>query len=119
MECKKLSHKLLDLGWFYAIGTLEHSGMHDDGIMVECKTPFTYDYNNGVAVVYDEWGRPWIFPGTAVTVISETNETVHTVIKKFQCQRGAYVPHSNDGGRFMQEVLMDVWLKALETMRIA
>ena len=46
MGCK-LSHVLLDTGWFCALGTSEHPGaMRGEGHLVPLGTPFTHDYNN-------------------------------------------------------------------------
>lgn len=95
----QLSHMLLDLGFFSALGTTERSGGSPDGFHVERKTPNTWDYNNGVTVVYDEAGRPWIIPGEYVT------DEIRAELKQFDLKRGAYVPHSNDGGHFIHTVV--------------
>ena len=92
----KLSHKLIDIGFFSALGTSEHPGMSYEECHVKRGTANTYDYNNGVTVVYDEEGRPWI---------SLRNVITDEFVEKFLLKRGAYVPHSNDGGHFVREVI--------------
>ena len=95
----KLSHQLLDLGFFSALGTTEHAGGGRDGFLVKRGTPNTFDGNNGVSVVYDEAGCPWILRG------SPTLDMWKTLVVPFALKRGAHVPHSNDGGAFVHQVL--------------
>lgn len=102
---RKLSHVLLDLGLFCALGTTERSGVELK--LVKKGMPYTTDTNNGVSVVYDEAGRPWVmrlqeagslgYPGKEIQACLDENGK--------ELKRGAYVPHSNDGGHFMREVL--------------
>ena len=66
------------------VGMIEHAGGNAKQLTIKKGTPLTWDYNNGVTVVYDENGDPWLHRGS--TKISD----------KFV--RGAYVPMSNDGG---------------------
>ena len=96
----KLSHKLIDLGFFSVLGTTEHAGGGRDGFLVKRGTPNTFDGNNGVSVVYDETGCPWILRGGTVSL-----NTWNTLVRPFNLRRGAHVPHSNDGGRFVHEVV--------------
>lgn len=100
MGCDKLSHILLDLGCFSVLGTTERSGGNTTGPIVERGKALTWDYNNGVLAVYDEKGRPWIMGGG-----HEKFNEVQAEISRNQLKRGAHVPHSNDGGRFIREVL--------------
>ena len=93
----KLSHTLLDLGFFSALGTTERIGGEET--LVERRAPNAWDYNNGALVVYDEAGRPWILPG------EKFNDDTRDAIGKFGLKRGAYVPHSNDGGGFIHTVV--------------
>ncbi len=92
-----LSHQLIDGGFFCALGTTEHPGMTQPGVIVKKGTPFTWDYNNGTFVVYDEAGRPWITGDRAVMDRFE--------VACHQLSRGAYVPHSNDSGHFIRAIL--------------
>jgi len=94
----KLSHNLLDNGWFCVLGTTEHSGMSQKGCLVKRGKAYTYDHNNGTFVVYDEEGRPWIpsEKGKVQALWNEFPEHYHHM------QQGAYVPHSNDGGHFVR-----------------
>jgi len=97
----KISHDLMALGFFSALGTSEHPGMIDKEIHVKRGTPHTFDSNNGVTVVYDEDGRPWITSKNYGGGIESLREANHW----YALQRGAYVPHSNDGGHFVHEVI--------------
>jgi hypothetical protein len=99
----KLSHELLDRGFFSALGTSEHPGAaYGPGVLVVRGTPYTFDHNNGTTVVYDEVGRPWI---------KKTDGMESERLRKWanenrvELKYGAYVPHSNDGGCFMSEVV--------------
>jgi len=100
MGDKKLSHKMIDLGFFSALGTIEHVGGNSgEGRYIRLGTPNTYDLNNGVAVVYDEVGRPWIMNGLHLP------REIDDIISQHSLVRGAYVPHSNDGGRFVLKTM--------------
>lgn len=104
----KLSHKLIDFDFFCALGTTQHAGPRRLEIIVKRGTPNTYDHNNGVTVVYDEVGRPWIRYGRHVPPhmsANEYNESINRLIGEYKLVRGASVPHSNDGGCFVREVL--------------
>ena len=99
----KLSHKLIDLGFFSALGTSETSkGKMGEYVYVKRGKPRTYDSNNGVTVVYDEDGRPWIIITFA---ISKVAVSFNEAVLEHNLQRGAYVPHSNDGCYFIHKVI--------------
>lgn len=95
----KLSHNLIDLGFFSILGTSEHPAMCKEEKHVKRGTPHTYDSNNGVMVIYDEEGRPWLIRNGLV------EKEAQSLIDLYHLQHGAYVPHSNDGGRFVHEVM--------------
>jgi hypothetical protein len=95
----KLSHTLIDYGFFSALGTTEREGLPGQRI-IERGTPKTWDRNNGVFVVNDEIGRPWI-----VRVSITSIDIIETLNREFPLQQGANVPHSNDGGHFVRCVL--------------
>jgi hypothetical protein len=99
MGMSKLSHVLLDFGFFSALGTSER-GLPPEEALVKRGTPNTFDSNNGVTVVYDEEGRPWIMHHTCVT------DEVWNALQEYSLKCGANVPHSNDGGHFMHEVVL-------------
>lgn len=101
MGTEKLSHILLDMGFFSALGTTEWVG--GEKKLVLRGTPKTWDINNGVIVVYDENGSPWISPNREVGNVTLAVNKYR--VGQFDLQRGAYVPHSNDGGNFVIEVL--------------
>lgn len=88
---------LLRVGFFSALGTTEHK----DGVplIVKRGLPVTWDYNQGVTAIYDYEGRPWIkqgfHPPEAPAVLAEVGSDF---------RRGAPVPHSNDGGRFIRMI---------------
>jgi hypothetical protein len=96
-----LSERLLRHRFFWVLGTMENLALVTSGLcQVERKEPLTWDQNNGVVVVYDEEGRPWIIRRTeAIDLLIET------FCRDFGLQRGAYVPHSNDGGKFIKQHL--------------
>lgn len=90
----KLSQVLLDRKFLPVYGTTEKVASQQKLVLLG--TPFTWDTNNGISVVYDEEGRPWIKRG--ILDLSQFSD----------CQTitmGAYVPHSNDGGIFASQVL--------------
>ncbi|MFH1170829.1 MAG: hypothetical protein V1704_04695 [Candidatus Vogelbacteria bacterium] len=92
-----LSQVLLEHQFMPVYGTTEKV----DGklMLVSTGMPFTWDANNGISVVYDENGRPWIKRGN---LPSPWSSDCPTIIP------GAYVPHSNDGGWFENEFLGQV-----------
>jgi len=96
----KLSHELMELDFFCALGTSEHPGFCEEEVYVVRKTPRTYDSNNGVVVIYDEAGRPWIMAAKEIAA-----HAVYKLIEEFDLKRGAYVPHSNDSGHFVRVVI--------------
>ena len=112
----KLSHALLDAGFFSALGTCENLvdllGGPDPHI-VGRGTPFTWDANNGVTVIYDEEGRPWIKQSRQISEEDKrllsgqpmTRAMTGGAMTRVALVTGAYVPHSNDGGRFVCRVL--------------
>lgn len=103
----KLSHTLLDLGFFCALGTTERASLERGGI-VHRGTPFTLDHNNGVTVIHDEDGRPWIIRNDQLVEdeqASELGKRFKEMCNQFPIKRGACVPHSNDGGHFIRTVL--------------
>ena len=91
-----LSHKLLVHDFMPVYGTTEKVGGQQKLVMMG--TPFTWATNNGILVVCDERGRPWI----------KRSGDISDFAKFFDGQpnsRGAYVPHSNDGGEFVSAML--------------
>jgi len=96
----KLSNTLVGLGFFSALGTTE--SIVSEGHHVKRGTPRTWDSNNGVTVIYDEEGRPWIIRNN---YDDEVADAIQVLIHDHDVQRGAYVPHSNDGGHFVCEVI--------------
>jgi len=84
-----MKERLLREGFLPVLGTGENNGL------VPLGRPNHWDQNNGVLVIYDDQGNPWIVEANALS--RETKESLVQGLK-----RGAYVPHSNDGGRFLQ-----------------
>lgn len=101
MGTEKLSHILLDMGFFSALGTTEWAA--GEKKLVLRGTPKTWDANNGVIVVYDDDGRPWISANLEVGIVTLAVDKYR--VGQFNLQRGAYVPHSNDGGQFIHYLL--------------
>lgn len=107
----KLSENLSNLGFFLALASTEHAGPKGTEIPVQRGTPLTTDYNNGVRVVYDEIGRPWILYAHGV------EEMLKIEAAGYKLVIGAHVPHSNDGGHFVREImpkLMEFGVKRAE-----
>lgn len=100
----KLSNNLNELGFFSALGTSEECAVttEEKEARVGRGDPHTYDYNNGVMVIYDEQGRPWIIRSD---YDEEVKEKIETLVSEHRMKRGAYVPHSNDGGKFVRKIL--------------
>ena len=94
MDSKTISQFLKNRGFKNVLGTFETDS---EGIIspVECGDPLSWDHQNDVIVIYDEKGQPWIKYGE---IFLENFETV-------MLSRGAHVPHSNDEGYFVREVL--------------
>lgn len=104
MGTNPIASKLLDLGFFCALGTNEILNGRPSLEYVRRGKPFTYDCNNGVYVIYDESGRPWIIRwSTLAGKLATENHEFENLTRHLH--RGAYVPHSNDGGRFAIEIL--------------
>ncbi len=88
---------LLLAGFFPVLGTTEHR----NGVpqIVKRGIPLTWDFNQGVTAIYDFVGLPWIqdgfHPPEAANVLGDFGTDF---------RRGAPVPHSNDGGRFIRMI---------------
>lgn len=92
---KKLSEVLAQNGFRNVLGMFELvSGVSE----VEAGNPYTRDTNNGVAVVYDEEGDPWVMP---IHIYALTG--VHC-LDGISFKSGAYVPFSNDGGNQIRKM---------------
>ncbi len=105
--CGKFSHRLLDMGFFCVLGTHEFGAGETE--FVKRGVVYTYDVNNGVFVMYDEEGRPWILPSGLMSIAWKKGN-IREEFKEFPMiqrvlKQGAHVPHSNDGGRFVRGVL--------------
>lgn len=87
---RTLSQVLLGFNFMPVYGTTEKVGKQRK--LVSTGTPFTWDTSNGISVVCDEQGRPWIKRGDLD--LSQFSDC-HTIMM------GAYVPHSNDGGEYV------------------
>lgn len=94
MEKRKLSHALIDAGFFSALGTTEN------GAYVGYGTPNTWATSAGVVAIYDENGRPWII------LECKMSNAMLDLLHSNKLRNGAHVPHTNDGGQFVQEVLV-------------
>lgn len=96
----KLSAVLLSADFFPVLGTTERMGLGDGDTSVCLGTPFIWDANNGILVIYDERGWPWI------TLWRISPIDVYGLEKDFNLKRGAWVPHSNDAGAFVHTVVL-------------
>ena len=101
----KLSHWLIDNGFFSALGTTEKPGMIVGNHRVVVKgIPLAWDCNNGIMVVHDEEGRPWIKRQS--NVLFAQFQSIRTNFPELW--RGCFVPHSNDGGYFVRKVVDEI-----------
>ena len=83
----------LDMGGMTPLRNCTHENILSP-VGSEHRWTLCYDTNNGTGVVYDQEGRAWITRsynkvGEACQALEELGITIN---------RGAYVPHSNDGG---------------------
>ena len=83
--------------FFMVAGTTERARGCLSEDLVGRGTPLTWDINNGLMVIYDDIGMPWIRCTRWVTRNWEEEFVEH-----HKLTRGARVPHSNDGGTFKQ-----------------
>jgi hypothetical protein len=103
-----LSVYLLYYGFYPVLGTMERK--RGELEVVRLGNPRTYDKNMGVVCVYDENGRPWVLKNEMLGLyVSQEarwgNLLEDVLLEKFTLARGAYVPHSNDGGYFLGELM--------------
>lgn len=91
----RVSKILLDLGFIPALGTIETLS-RGERYPVLIGRPRCYNANNGVVAVYDVEGRPWVAKKENVDLDALTSLT-----KRERFYYGGYVPHSNDGGAFL------------------
>ena len=98
-----ITQKLREEGFVPVLGSLETIGMQRQS-RVEKGSSLSWDYNNGVYVVYDDAGDPWVVLGRLMRseALDRINRTVYDETGG-NLRKGAYVPHSNDGG---------VWIRA-------
>jgi len=110
----RLSHRLIDLGFFCALGTFEHIFGPEETVVAVMRNldnyvkrgePNKYDHNNGVMVVYDEGGRPWILQVSRIEDTTRRYAVMVLLREEYGLKHGAYVPHSNDGGFFIHEIV--------------
>ena len=94
MSDQSLSSKLEANGFKDVTGTFEVI-KGERYQVVTLKEPRVWDFVNGVTMVTDEKGHPWIKRGRPLLAGITLEEN----------KRGAHVPHSSDGGRFVSEVL--------------
>ena len=91
----KLATALLALGFIPVLGTTEACG--HERYLVNRGAPKKFDVHNGVIVVYDEIGVPWIATQANISI-----RQMRELAREHRIIDGAYVPHSNDGGRFIR-----------------
>ena len=85
-------------GLFMAYGTCEKKGPKLK--CVKTGEPKTWDINQGILVVYDEKGLPWVRFAT-----SQSHSWLERVAMSHNLEKGAYVPHSNDNGKFLLDYM--------------
>lgn len=106
-ETPKLSHVLIDRLFFSALGTTEQRDGKPN--LVRLGTPYTHDTNNAIMAIYDERGRPWV-AGIRAWDWTDVDRELERIGRESGTSEllkpGAYVPHSNDGGLFLREVMI-------------
>lgn len=91
-----ISHLLLWNEFFSALGSVEKTEDWS-GQFVKRGQPLTCGWKNGVGVVYDERGRPWV-------KLMENDERIREFKRVFALEDAGYVPHSFDR-HFLEVVL--------------
>ena len=94
-----ISQYVVVRGFFWALGSTELPG--GTSVMVGCGQARSADSNNGVSVVYDEKGEPWV---RRRPITCEERDWLLNHGVSFE---GAYVPHSNGGD----------WIDRMERLR--
>lgn len=92
-----LQEQLVALGFLDVTGTREQCGGRE--VIVGIAPPdqrLRRDTNNGTRVVVDDHGHSWVQPYN----IDSDREKLAVLLD--QLRYGAYVPHSNDGGKFIR-----------------
>lgn len=86
-----MKEKFGELNFRHVLGKTEMIGGTKPSTIRKGK-PLTWDTNNGVTVIYDGNGDPWVHQG---------------VLEVSDLQRGAHVPFSNDGGFGIRQLFPD------------
>lgn len=92
-----ISHSLKEFGFHEAVGTIEKVSLKEQVVVAKREAKLTFDTNNGVMAVYDEDGQPWLLTLDRIT------PEIAEWLKTSELTRGAYVPHSNDGGHYIRQ----------------
>lgn len=92
----KIGHELLDAGFLPVLGTSEQSATDKGYILVRRGTKRSYAQRNGIIVVSDNQGIPWINWETVETIIM-----LKKMIKDHHLRHRLHVPHANDQGKFL------------------
>ncbi len=95
-----LSELLREAGYRNVVGTIEKNGFERH--QVEKGAPYTWDANNGVRVVHDEVGDPWI--KQSAKGWPTLGKSAYPCVQERMLKRGAYVPHSNDSGEYVKQI---------------
>ena len=96
---KRLSCRLLEMGFFSALGTEERTPIRRYR-RVHRGNPRKYDSRNDVTAVYDEEGRPWICQREKYS-----KEEFALLTQDYDLHWGCYVPHASDQGYWFREVM--------------
>lgn len=96
----KLSHVLLDQGFFSILGMTEN--VYGKKRIIKKGDPYTYHQNNSTIVVCDERGIPWVH---SIRVIENT-DALYQELKYFGVREAEiWVPFSNDSGEQLRYLL--------------
>jgi hypothetical protein len=85
-----LTRKLIALTFLPVLNVEENNGFGDP-VKVISGQPNRFDINNGIMVIYDHVGSPWI-----ISLSNISHERIAEMVDIFHLRRGAYVPFSNN-----------------------
>lgn len=92
----QLERELMDAGFTCVASSYEYPHNGAEGAVKICAgEPQSYDKNNGVGVIYDAGGMPWVIVLRGYTATESWKE----IVRKYGHRMGGYVPHSNSCGR--------------------
>jgi hypothetical protein len=104
--------RLMMVGFVPVLGMTEKT-LLADCVMVKKGKPYSFGSQNGVHVIYDDKGDPWVrrYHGVDVREILQSIGLMTSHL----WTRGAYVPFSHDGGEWKRTVLPGLEKASIDT----